>query len=238
MDRTKRKRNYSNRFSKFAGGSWIDGRNWTNFFKTSRRPCSSLTFRTDKHHKVQESNKSSKNILKLASKLQHFIDTGRATKSDLKAIDEVFRSLLIDQGRRGLQMLEQLQEHVPKSKGKDSLDEACSKWSRWVSSIESAEKEFPAGYANVDPSKIGYQNVLLEEAVDYDSDISRMLVAFNSALADSLRKSSYQIPDGEEINEGASEIIELFNVREKILLKASSEQPAAHRQQQQQQAQE
>jgi len=196
-----------------------------------------LTFRADKHHKVQESNKSSKNVLKLASKLQRFIDTGKAAKSDLKAIDEVFRSLLIDQGRRGQQMLEQLQEHVPKAKGKDALSDACITLSNWIRSLESSENNLQTGYANIDPSKIGYQNVLLEEVVDYDSDISRMLVAFNTSLAESLRKSSYEVPDSKEIFQGVQEIIQLFNVREKILLKASSVQPPTHPQQQQQQAQ-
>jgi gamma-glutamylcysteine synthetase len=179
-----------------------------------------LTYRSDKRHKVQESRKSSKNVLKLASKLQRFVVTGKASKQDLRAIDENFRLGLIDQGKKTLQMLDQLREHIPKIRGKDSVEDAIGCWSNWIAHVESHSPL--TGYCAINSSKMGFQNVLLEEAIDVDADLVRMMLAFNSSLAMVLRKCSYEVPDTKEIAQSVVEIMDAFGTREKLLNKLAS----------------
>lgn len=168
---------------------------------------------------MQESGKSKKSVLKLASRLQHFLNTGKASKQDLKAIDKNFRQLLSGNGKKVLQLLDELRERAPKAKGRDALDSTCEQWSRWVSDLEN---ENPAGYSSLNLASGDARSALLEASIDADADLARMLLTFSATLANSIRKSSYEIPDAKDISGSAEEIFEAYRTRQKLLARISA----------------
>ncbi len=177
-----------------------------------------MTFRTGKRHKVQESGKSTKNVLKLASRLQRFLDTGKASKQDLEDIDAQFIAFVSERGEKILGLLDQLQERMQKTKRSESINQIYEKWSKWLSQLHTADFQ---GYLSVRGTRIGSQNALLESAVDAESDLLGMLNAFNNSIAAFVRKSSYELPDVEEISRSAEEILEMYEMRQRILSKAA-----------------
>lgn len=178
-----------------------------------------MTFRAGKRHRVQESGKSTKNVLRLASRLQRFLNTGKASKQDLKAIDAQFISLVSDYGDKILQLLDQLRERMPKTKGRDAVNQTCQRWMKWLDELNSKSREC---YSNVQVSRVAAQNALLESVVDAESDFFRMLGAFNSTLDSFVRKSSYELPNAGEISNSVDEILELYNLRQRLLAKVAS----------------
>ncbi len=181
-----------------------------------------LTFRADKNRRIQESSKSSRNALKLASRLQRFLVTGKISKKDLEAIDAHYSTLLLGQGKHVFEMLEQLVEHVPRSKGRESLEGACESWRKWVSIIEGGGY---LGYSGAFPQRNEFKSALIEEVIDLDTDLSRMIMVFNESLTSTLRKSSYELPDVEEIGETVQEILEIYSTRERTLRKIAPPEP-------------
>ncbi|MGH2639009.1 MAG: hypothetical protein ACRDF4_06985 [Rhabdochlamydiaceae bacterium] len=177
-----------------------------------------MTFRTSKRHRVQESSKSQKNVLKLASKLQHFLNTGKASKQDLKAIDSQISQITADQGDKILKLLDQLKEGVAKSKGRDLIQQVCDDWAKWLSSMDSKKSR---GYSGVRPEKSDSRNALVEATIEADSEVFRMLSAFNASLALWVRQASHEVPDFKEISSCAHEIIDAHATRQKILAKIS-----------------
>ena len=81
-----------------------------------------MTFRTGKKHKIQETGKSGRNVLKLASRFQRFLNTGKSSKKDLKEIDDLFSAAIFDQSSTVLQILDQLKDKIPKGPGKETVD--------------------------------------------------------------------------------------------------------------------
>ncbi len=177
-----------------------------------------MNFRTGKRHKVQESGKS-KNILKLAAKLQHFIDTAKASKRDLKEIDNQISFVALDQGRKILQLLEQLKERTPKVKGSDSLEQTCTDWKNWLTELDSKKV---LGYSDVGVENGESRSAILESAIDADTDMFRMLSAFSTSLASLIKKLSYEVPNYKEIQSDSQEILDAYNTRQKIVSKLQS----------------
>jgi phage terminase small subunit len=175
-----------------------------------------LTFRTGKRHRVQEKGKS-KSVLKLASKLQHFVDTGKASRSDLKEIDNQISLVASDQGRKILQLLEQLKEKT--QKGRRSLEQTCADWSDWLAKLDS---KHALGYSDVHVENGEGRSAILESLIDADTDIFRMLSAFSFSSASWLRKASYNTTDFKEIRESALDIMSAYHTRQRILSKLRS----------------
>ena len=182
-------------------------------------PWIRLTFRTDKSHKVQESGKADRNAFVLASRLQRFLTTGKLPKKDLKTIDVYFATFLKDQAKRSLELLERLSEHIPKSKGKETLDSIRDSWNRWISALESGEVP---GYSGIHVTRVEQQNVMLEEIVDIDTDLTRMLMTLNTTLTTFLRQSSYEVPNVKQLSESFEEVLKIYDSRSKLLAKFSS----------------
>src|SRR5579872_1188787 len=97
--------------------------------------CWRLTFRTGKKHKIQETGKSGRNVLKLASKFQRFLNTGKSSKKDLKQIDDLFTMAVLEQGGAVLQLLDQLKDRIPKTIGKDSIERTFESWTKWLTNL-------------------------------------------------------------------------------------------------------
>lgn len=179
-----------------------------------------MTFRTGKRHRVQESGKSTKNVMKLASRLQHFLNTGKASKQDLEAIDSHFIASVSEHGEKILRLLEQLRELMQKTKRRDLANQVYERWSKWLARLDT---ENFRGYSSFQSARIDVQNALLESAVDAESDLLGMLNAFNISIAAYVRKSSYELPNVEEISKSTEEILEVFEERQKILERAAGE---------------
>lgn len=178
-----------------------------------------MTFRTSKKHKAQESTKSSKNALKLASRFQRFLNTGIASKKDLKEIDERFSSQISQQGDKILMMLDQLKETVPSRRGNEVLERTCDAWAKWLSSLDSKEN---LGYSNVRYSD-GVENALLESVIDAETHLFQMLIAYKSSVSFGLKNpSEFEGSTLAALQEGTAEIFETFQQRQKILGKISN----------------
>jgi hypothetical protein len=179
-----------------------------------------LTFRSEKRHRAQESSRSKKSLPKLAAKLQHFANTGKVAKQDLKEIDRNMQLFLQEKGGKCLNILDQLRERTPPAKGKDVLELACNRWAKWVSDITSKP---PAGYASVKEVSGDARSTLFEECVDADADLSGMLISFASSLSESIKKSSYQLPGAGELSKDVEEIVSAYDSREKLMERLSTE---------------
>jgi len=189
--------------------------------KSRTRLCRRLTFRTGKKHKIQETGKSGKNVLKLASRFQRFLNTGKSSRKDLKEIDELFSTAVLDQGSAVLQLLDQLKDRIPKTGGKDAIDRTFEGWTKWLTSLKAKEN---LGYSDLRfmPAEGETQSALLEGAIDAESDLFRSLLAYKSSLAILVRKSGYDVADSKEISEGAEEIYEAFRAKQRILGKMAA----------------
>ena len=178
-----------------------------------------MTFRTDKHHRIQESEKSKKSVLKLASKLQHFLNTGKASKQDLKAIDKNFQQTIYDNGRKIWQMLEEVQLRIPKAKGKDTIDSICTKWAKWLDEIR---VNAPLGYCDLKLAQGSIPSALLEATIDADSDLFRLLISYDSMMDDCIKRSSYVVPNVNDIAEGAEAVLEAYVTRQNLMSRLSA----------------
>jgi hypothetical protein len=187
-------------------------------FKIKARLLRRLTFRSSKKHKVQESTKVSSNALKLASRFQRFLNTGVGSRKDLRDVDERFMSQLSQQGDKILTLLDQLRELVPKGLPQEALNQSCEAWAKWLASCDSKEN---LGYSNLkasDGGSDGTQGVLLEGVIDAETHLFQMLYAYKVTLTNALKD-----PDSlderliGDISEGAREIMETFQSRQRIL---------------------
>jgi len=178
-----------------------------------------LTFRTGKKHKVQESTKSGKNALKLASRFQRFLNTGIASKRDLKEIDDRFISQVSQQGDKVLMLLDQLKEVLSGGRENGGLERTCDIWAKWLSSLNSKEN---LGYSSV-KYREGTENVLLESVIDTETHLFQMLLAFKSTISSALKSpGSFDDKIFSALQEGASEIIEAFQQRQRMLGKMTN----------------
>jgi hypothetical protein len=177
-----------------------------------------LTFRTGKRHKVQESGKS-KNVLKLASKLQYFVNTGKVSKRDLKQIDNQISLITSDQGGKILELLDELKNRTPKVKGKETLEQICNDWKNWLAKLDSKEV---LGYSDIGVERVETRSAILESAIDSDSDMFRMLSAFHVSLTGWVRKASYEVPNSDEIQTSAKEILDAYQTKQRVLAKLRS----------------
>jgi len=180
-----------------------------------------LTFRTGKKHRVQESGKSSKNVLKLASRFQRFLATGVATKKDLKDIDDHFDAMVSQQGDKILTLLDQLKDHTPRGESQDLVERTCENWAKWLVSLDSKEK---LGYSSLKSSGIESEThgLLLESAVDAETDLFRMLVTFRTNLSSLVRNLSDASSVSLDILNGAEQIMEAYELKQKALLRIAS----------------
>lgn len=177
-----------------------------------------MTFRSDKHHRIQESSRSKNGVLKLASKLQLFLNTGKASKYDLKAIDKNFRQTLYEDARKIKQMLEEVRLRVPQSKGRDSIDSICSRWSTWLDELKSAG---PLGYCDLKLTESMVPTALVEASIDADSDLFRLLFSYDAMIANYIRKSAYEVPSAKEIVEGAQDVLDAYSTRQDLMSRIS-----------------
>jgi len=192
-------------------------------FKIRVQPLRGLTFRASKKHKTQESTKAAKNALKLASRFQHFLNTGDATKKDLKEIDERFATQVSQQSDKILTLLDQLREVVPRNNGQEYLFRTCESWSKWVLTLDSREN---LGYSNLklgDGAADETLGVLLEGVVDSETHLFQMIFAFKSSISSALKvPESLDARSCLDFSEGAKEIMECFQSRQRMLAKIAN----------------
>ena len=175
-----------------------------------------MSYRTDKRHRTQETGKVDRSILVLASRLQKFVSTGLSTKKDLKAIDAHLTQFLLKEARKALESLVQLESQIPKTASQEGFGPICASLSAWIAHLVSKEI---VGYSDIAATK--GESALLEQVVDLDSDLATMMIEVNACLSGCIAKSSYEIPDTREITREVEEILDLYNSREKLLLKVS-----------------
>jgi hypothetical protein len=189
--------------------------------KSGARVCWRLTFRTGKKHKIQQTGRSSKNVLKLASKFQRFLNTGKSSKKDLKEIDDHFSAAIFDQGSAVLQILDQLKDKFPRGSDNEIIARCFDSWTKWLANLKAREN---IGYSNLRllPAEGETQSILLEGAIDAESDLFRSLLAYKATLASLVRKAEYNASDYREISSGAEEIFEAFRIKQRILGKMSA----------------
>lgn len=184
-----------------------------------------MTFRTSKKHKAQESTKTSKNALKLASRFQRFLKTGVASKKDLKDLDERFNSQLSQQGDRVLTLLDQLREFAAKNGGLDLVNQSCELWAKWLASLDSKEN---LGFSNLkiaDGATDDTHGILLEGVIDAETNLFQMLFAYKSMLSSTIRNAgSIDEMARTSIFECAKEIIDTFQSRQRLLSKIINSQ--------------
>ena len=173
-----------------------------------------MTYRSGKRHKVQQSSKPTKSVPKLASKLQHFATTGRVPKQDLKTIEDLLATILLDRTKKIMQLLDQLADHAPKEKKSGSLAKVCGDWSEWISQLESKRG---LGYCNVKYNSRVNHATILESIIDTDADLFSMLSAFNDWLIGKVGRSSYEMPDFDEVHSSAKEIMNTHRNRQKMI---------------------
>src|SRR5579872_3259461 len=183
--------------------------------------CWRLTFRTGKKHKIQETGRSGKNVLKLASKFQRFLKTGKSSKKDLKEIDDLFSTAIFDQGSAVLQILDQLKDKIPRGSGKEIIERSFDAWTKWLANLKAREN---IGYSSLRliPAEGETQSILLEGAIDAESDLFRSLMAYKSSLGNLVRQSEYETADYKEIADGAEEIFEAYRIKQRILGKMTA----------------
>jgi hypothetical protein len=180
-----------------------------------------LTFRTGKKHKVQASGKSARNVLKLASRFQRFLSTGVATRKDLKDIDDQFDAMVSQQGDKILTLLDQLKDRLPKGEAQDSVERTCEVWARWLASLDSKGR---FGYSSLGSAGIELEThgLLLESALDAETDLFRMLLTFKTNLSSLVRNMSSIGPVSLDMVEGSAEIINAYEQKQKALMKITS----------------
>jgi hypothetical protein len=182
-----------------------------------------LTFRAGKKHKSQESTKAGKNALKLASRFQHFLNTGVVSKKDLKEIDERFSSQISQQGDRVLTVLDQVREGSS-GKVREVMDETCEFWAKWLSTLNSKET---LGYSNLKITDGGWDETsiaLLEGVVDSESHLFQMLFALKSSLSAAVKNpdSASDARLAQEFAAGTKEVVESFHLRQRMMAKIAS----------------
>lgn len=178
-----------------------------------------MTFRTSKKHKTQESTKSGKNALRLTSRFQRFLNTGIASKKDLKEIDERFSSQISQQGDKILKMLDQLKDIVTTSHANEILERTCNAWAKWLSSLDSREI---LGYSNVKYPDAA-ENALLESVIDMETHLFQMMLAYRSTISSGLKNpSGFDDRRLAAVQGGASEIFDAFQRRQKTLGKITA----------------
>ena len=182
--------------------------------KSRIKPLPRLTYRAGKRHKTQQSSRAAKSVPRLASKLQRFASTGKVSKQDLRAIDEQLNAILLDQTRKIMKLLDQLKHHSPKEERSVAMKKVCEDWALWISQIESRNA---AGYSNVKLQDDESRAALLESVISADADLFSTLSAFHGWLVEKVGKSSYEIPDFEEIKRSAMEIMEIHSSRQKTI---------------------
>ena len=148
------------------------------------------------------------------------MNTGRASKQDLKSIDRNFQQSLQDGGRKIWQMLEEIRLRVPKTQGKDTIDAVCARWSKWLDELKTAA---PFGYCDLKLSQSKIPTALLEASVDADADLFRLLISYDSMVSDFIRRSSYEVPNVKEIAEGVQGILDAYTVRQNLMSRISGE---------------
>jgi hypothetical protein len=177
-----------------------------------------LTFRSGKKHKTQESTKSAKSALKLASRFQHFLTTGSATRKDLKEIDERFKSQFSQQSDRILTMLDQLREVVAGGEAQNLLIQGCEEWARWMAGLDSNES---LGYSSVRPGNGESDEtlgLLLEGVVDSETNLFQMQFALKASLSSALKNpESLDLRWCQEIARATKDVMAGFQSRQNML---------------------
>ena len=170
---------------------------------------------------MQESGKSAKNVLKLASRFQRFLTTGVATRKDLKDIDDQFDAIISQQGDKILTLLDQIKDHVPKGKAQDNVERTCEVWAKWLAGLDSKGK---FGYSSLKCAGIESEThgLLLETAVDAETDLFRMLLTFKTNLSSLARNIPNTGPVSLDLLEDAEEIIDAYEQKQKALTKIAS----------------
>ncbi len=170
-----------------------------------------MTFRSGKRHRTKESGRST-SVLKMAAKLQLFTMTGKASQSDLKAIDSRISSLMLDRIEKIRHLLDILKDSVPKTNLRE-FAKISEEWDKLLAEIVSKEM---IGYAQVKTAR-SISGGMLDKVFDMDSELFNMLSAFNNALSDFITRASYEVPDLEMILRSTYEITTMFYSRQKSL---------------------
>ena len=148
--------------------------------------------------------------------MQLFVSTGNASKHDLNEIDDQVIGTFVEYGRRILQMIDQLLAHAPKNELIGS--KISSEWSNWLSGLNSKKM---SGYSDVKFENEDGVIIMLESAIDIDSELFGMLASFKSSLAATVGKASYELPNFDEIYLNEREIIEEYWDRQRVLSRIS-----------------
>ncbi len=170
---------------------------------------------------MQESGKSARNVLKLASRFQRFLTTGVATRKDLKDIDDQFDALVSQQGDKILMLLDQLRDHAPRGEVQDRVERTCEVWVKWLTDLDSKGR---LGYSSLKSAGIESEThgLLLESAVNAETDLFRMLLTFKTNLSSLVRNISNINPMTLDVLCGVEEIIDAYEQKQKALAKIAS----------------
>jgi hypothetical protein len=173
-----------------------------------------LNYRSTKGHRVQESGKASKtNIPKLASSLQRFLKSGNLATRDLRAIDEQISRQLKEEFSETIESLSQLRDRAPKNGGREIFSGCIKEWSGWLSKVDT----IPGFAAMVETSDINSR----KKMIDVDCEIFNAIISFRNSLRTEIEKSSFEMPNYEEIHRNSQEIFEL--IRQRLALNAKSD---------------
>jgi len=170
---------------------------------------------------VQESGKSARNVLRLASRFQRFLTTGEATRKDLKDIDDQFDASVSQQGDKILTLLDQLKDHAPRGEAQDRVERTCEVWAKWLAGLDSKGR---LGYSSLKSAEIESEThgLMLESAVDAETDLFRMLLTFKTSLSSLVRNASTISPMSLEILCGIEEIMLAYEQKQKVLSRIAS----------------
>lgn len=156
------------------------------------------------------------------------MSTGSATKKDLKEIDERFSSQFSQQCDKILTVLDQLRDVIQSGDGRDLINNACEEWAKWIGSLDSSEV---IGYSSVRTGEGASEEVLgvlLERVVDSETDLFQMLYALKSSLTVCLKyPQNIDLEMCRELSFGTREIMEIFQIRQKLLVKITGAKPSS-----------
>jgi hypothetical protein len=139
----------------------------------------------------------------------------------LKDIDDLFNILVSQQGDKILMLLDQLKDHALKGEEQETVARTCEVWAKWLTSLDFKEK---LGYSSVRRAGIESEThgLLLESAVDAETDLFRMLLTFKMNLSSLVRNISSLTPMSLDIFSGAEEIMGAYEQKQRAFVRIAS----------------
>ena len=110
-----------------------------------------------------------------------------------------------------MKMIDQLLDHAPRNE--QIASKMSSEWSNWLAELNPNKQ---TGYSDVEFEKEDGLSAMLESIMDIDSELFSMLAWFKISLAAKVGRSSYELPNFDEIYSNEREIIEEYSNRQRM----------------------